>query len=586
MGNTVDEIKQRLDIVELLGEYIKLKPAGTNFKAICPFHNEKTPSFVISPDKQIWHCFGCAKGGDIFSFIQNIEGVEFPEALRILAGRAGVRLEYFKPEEHNHKTRLLDLLKAIAGHWQDLLNNDPRAKIARDYLQTRQLKEETVKDFALGFAPDEWEEAIKFLQSKNFSLKEMADAGVTVPGDKGKPYDRFRGRLIFPIRDVHGNVAGFTARKLKEEDHGGKYINSPASVIYNKSEVLYNLDLAKAEIKRLGYAILVEGNMDAVTAWQGNTKNVVAVSGTALTNEQIRLLKRFTQNVMIAFDADPAGTQANLRGIDLAWQAGFNVKVIKIPQGKDPDDLIKQNPELWRQAIREAYNFMDYVFEAALKNLDLTRVDHKKLAAKKILPLLAKLGDSVEQSHYLRKLAEILGVAEEALANTLTGFKTKEPLRQEQPIVSAVPDQSRLVAEYLLALILKFPEQLESVIQHLQPEMIQHQEAAELYKELIIYYNKEHHLAIAELTEQLKPGQADYLNQLSLLVEEDSFNNTPDLLNYEISQSVNRLKNFYLKNRIKELSRLMSQAEKSNDQARVLELSREFTQLTRQLQDV
>jgi DNA primase len=336
----------------------------------------------------------------------------------------------------------------------------------------------------------------------------------------------------------------------------------------------------------LGYAILVEGNMDAIATWQGGTKNAVAVSGTALTNEQIKLLKRFTQNVMIAFDADVAGTSANLRGIDLAWQAGFNVKVIKIPQGKDPDDLIKHNPELWRQAVREAYNFMDYVFEATLKNLDLSRVDHKKTAAKKILPLVAKLGDSVEQSHYLRKLAEILGVAEEALANTLTGFKTKEPLLKEKAVVAAVPDQSRLVAEYLLALILKFPEQLQSIIQHLQPEMIQHQAAAELYKELIIYYNKEHHLIIAELTEQFKPGQADYLNQLSLLIEEDSFNNTPDLLNYEIAQSVNRLKNFYLKNRIKELSRLMSQAEKNGDQTRVLELSREFTQLTRQLQDV
>lgn len=586
MSNPVDEIKQRLDVAELIGEYLKLKPAGANFKALCPFHNEKTPSFIINSEKQIWHCFGCGKGGDIFSFIQNIEGVEFPEALRILANRAGVRLESFKPEEHNHKTRLLDLLRALAEHWQNLLASDARAKEVRDYLRLRQLKEETIREFSLGYALDEWDEAIKFLQSKGYSLKEMADSGVTASGEKGRPYDRFRHRLIFPIRNVHGNVVGFTARKLREEDQGGKYINSPQAVIYNKSDVLYNLDLAKTEIKRLGYAILVEGNMDVLAAYQSGTRNVVAVSGTALTREQIKLLKRFTLNVMIAFDADVAGTQANLRGIDLAWQAGLNVKVIKIPAGKDPDELIKNNPEGWRVCIREAYNFMDYVLETTLKDLDLTRVDHKKLAAKKILPLVAKLGDSVEQSHYVRKLAETLGVAEEAIFNALAGFKNKEQIKPEKPTALLAVDQSRLVAEHLLALILKFPGQLEMIIQRLEPEMIQYQPSSELYRELIIYYNKHHHLAIEQLIKEFNQPQADYLNQLSLLIEEDFSSDTPDLLNYEITQSVNRLKNFYFKNRLKEISQLLVQAEKAGDQPRVLELSQEFMQLTRQLQEV
>ena len=324
-NNPTEEIKKRLDIVDLLGEYIKLKQAGSNFKALCPFHNEKTPSFMISPEKQIWHCFGCSKGGDQFTFIQEMEGVEFPEALRILARRAGVQLTYHNPEFHNQKTRLLDLLRTISEYWHQILLKDDSAENIRKYLSDRKINSQTIEDFNFGYAKDSWDDAIKYLQAKDFSLKEINDAGISVAGDRGKPYDRFRGRLIFPIRDVHGNVVGFTARKMQEEDKGGKYINSPQTAVYNKSSILYNLDLAKQEIKRLGYAILVEGNMDAVASYQAGTKNVIAVSGTALTLDQIDILKRYTINVMIAFDADVAGTNANLRGIDLAWQAGFNV---------------------------------------------------------------------------------------------------------------------------------------------------------------------------------------------------------------------------------------------------------------------
>ncbi|MFA6304378.1 MAG: DNA primase [Patescibacteria group bacterium] len=585
MPSDVEDIKNRLDLGDLIGEYVKLTPAGVNFKANCPFHNEKTASFIVSPDKQIWHCFGCGKGGDHFSFIQQLEGLEFPEALRVLAARAGVKLEYRNPEQHNHKTRLLDLNKAIMEHWQNLLAKDPSAQLARDYLQQRQLKEETIKQFCLGYGLEAWDSAVKFLQSKGFTLKEMADAGITVVGEKGRPYDRFRGRLIFPIRDVHGNVVGFTARKLKEEDHGGKYVNSPQTEIYNKSQILYNLDLAKTEIKRLNYAILVEGNMDAIACYQAGTKNAVAISGTALTPEQIKLLKRYTQNVMIAFDADPAGVQANLRGIDLAWQAGLNVKVISMISGKDPDELIRENPDKWRESVKGAYNFMDYAFVAILQGLDLARVDHKKTAAKKILPLIRNLGDEVEKSHYLRKLADILGVNEESLANTLSAIKVapslqpiKEKTRQSEEI-----DHNRTLAEHLLALLVKFPHQLKEVAQHLEPAMLNYQPAARLYTELIIHYNKNHHLPETELLKDFDSEQPGYLDQLFLLVGEEFINPTPDLLNHEILSAVKRLKDNHIRARLQHIAWALKQAEQAGQTDEVSRLIQESTNLSRQL---
>lgn len=581
--NPTDEIKQRLDIVDLIGEYVKLKPAGSNLRALCPFHNEKTPSFMVSPEKQIWHCFGCGKGGDHFTFIQELEGLEFPEALRILAQRAGVKLVYQNPEFHNHKTRLLDLCRLSADYWHGLLTGDQSADFVRKYLAERQLTPETVNEFSLGYAKNDWEDLIKYLQSKDYTLKEIADAGLSVPGKQERPYDRFRNRLIFPIRDVHGNVVGFTSRKMSEEDPGGKYVNSPQTQIYNKSQILYNLDLAKQEIKRLNYAILVEGNMDAIASYQAGIKNTVAVSGTSLTDEQIKLLKRYTLNVMIAFDADVAGAKANLRGIDLAWQAGLNVKVIHLPEGQDPDDLIRESKDKWKEAVKAADNFMDYIFTVTFKDLDLSRVDHKKLAAKKILAVVAKMGDEVERSHYLKKLADKLSVSEEALVKSLPGANNaaQKPKNEEQKTESIRVNKEQIVAEYLLALLIKFPEQIQSVSQRLTPEMITHIPSAELYKDLIIYYNKDQSFSFDDFKKGLNQDRADYLNQLSLLIDETFYQDKPDLISYEMVQMVGRLTEFYKKSRTKIIVEQIGLAEKAGDSEAVNQFSEELNKLSR-----
>ncbi|MBU1130984.1 DNA primase [Patescibacteria group bacterium] len=595
MPSQTEEIKQRLDIVDLIKEYVQLTPAGSNLKAKCPFHNEKTPSFMVSPEKQIFHCFGCQAGGDHFEFIKRIDGIEFPEALRILADKAGVKLDYHNPEIHSRKTKTFDLCDDIALYWHQKLKNDAGLSSIRSYLEERGVKSRTIDDFLIGYALESWDESIKYLQHKGYSLLEISQAGISCVSEKGKPYDRFRGRLIFPIRNIHGNAAGFGARKMKDEDTGGKYINSPQTDIYNKSEILYNLDQAKMEIKRLDYAILVEGYMDVLACYQAGTKNAVAVSGTSLTEGQIKILKRYTQNVMIAFDADVAGTLANLRGIDLAWQAGLNVKVIHLPDGKDPDDIIRESAEEWRQLVAKADNYMDYIFKVTLENLDLSRIDHKKKAAQKLLKVIGKLGDEVETAHYVKKLARELDVAEESLRKVLLRLKAqlrnqKSPAGEESTSSGFVKisngDYQRALAERLLSLLIKFPQQISFISQQLDPEIIAENKAQEVYKMLIIHYNKEQSFNYQSFIKEFSQEHESYLNKLLLLSEVDETKDTHLVLHEEFKVIIGRLKKDHFNNKIKEVGQKIARAEKEKNQDLLKELSEEFNKLMSQLKEV
>src|SRR3989338_6558560 len=417
MAGQVDEIKARIDIVDLVSEYIRLKQAGTNWRALCPFHNEKTPSFMVSRDKQIWHCFGCSEGGDIFSFIQKMEGLEFPEALRLLAQKAGVKLVSQDPKLASQRNRLLDVCQLAARFWHQVLLESAQAESVRTYLKNqRQINQTTIEDFKLGYAADSWDTLIKFLKNKGFSDQEIFLAGLSVKKERANDfYDRFRGRLMFPINDLHGNQIGFSGRTLKAEEKAGKYINTPQTLIYNKSLVVFNLDKAKEFIKKDNLAVAVEGQMDVLAAWQAGTKNVIATSGTALTLDQLQIIKRYTDSLSIAFDADLAGQSAAKRGIDLALGQELNVKVIVLQQGKDPDECIKNNPGDWLAAVKQAKSIMEYYFEQTLSRVNLHQVEGKKEAAKILLPIIAKIGNKIEQAHWLQKLAELLQVSESVL---------------------------------------------------------------------------------------------------------------------------------------------------------------------------
>jgi len=515
MLNPTDEIKSKLDIVEVIREYIQLKAAGINFRALCPFHHEKTPSFLVSPEKQIWHCFGCGKGGDIFSFIMEIEGIGFAEALRLLAQKAGVILKRTDPQLVSQRNRLLDMTELAAKFYHQVLSDHPEAVAIRSYLIKRGLDEETINTWQIGYSLPQWDSLVKLLTSKGYSGNEIFLAGLSVKRgfERGTTnaahanenrngfYDRFRGRIMFPINDVNGSVVGFSARVSPEDEAKeklGKYINSPQTMIYDKSRILFGLDKAKLNIKKQDAGILVEGQMDAITAHQYGFTNVVASSGTALTANQIALLKRYSENLILAFDRDRAGDLAAERGITQAMQAEMNINVIELTGGKDPDECIRQNPESWRQAVAQAKPMMQYFFDKTLAEYDPSQLDQRRQAVKILLSQLVKLANKIEQDYWLKKLSQLTDVAENFLREEIIklGKRNKQVktdnedlLTKDQP-VSVKQTREEMLSELILAMMLKFPAHFEYVINHIGPDHLVGEVNQLIYKNLIIYYNK------------------------------------------------------------------------------------------------
>lgn len=461
-----EEIKQRINIVDLVGEYVQLKKAGVNFRAPCPFHSEKTPSFIVSPSKQIWHCFGCGLGGDVFEFVKQIEGVEFREALEILASRAGVTLKRPTVEyraEQDQKKTLYAINDLAAKYYAKVLEASSAAAAAREYLQKRGLLPETIKKWQLGYAPDDFHQFENFVITRGFQKQEAAAAGLLVKKDDGSFYDRFRARIMFPIFDIHGRVVGFTGRIMQEQEGVAKYVNSPETPIYSKSHVLYGLNFAKTEIRKADTVIVVEGNVDVITCHEFGSSNVVGSSGTALTASQLETLKRFTQNISFAFDVDEAGLTAARRAVELALSGGFNVKLISIPKeiAKDPDELIRKDPALWRARIAEAQNFLDFYFLHIFAKLDLTASIGKKQAVGHLLPLLSLLPDPIDRAHYVRQLSGAAGVDEKLVFELLGkqgAAKKPEAKSADQRSGIAKKPKRQIMEERALGLILKFSE--------------------------------------------------------------------------------------------------------------------------------
>ena len=410
----IDQVLDRLDIVEVVSGYIPLKRTGRNFKACCPFHGEKTPSFVVSPDKQIYHCFGCQAGGNAINFVMKYENMEFPEAIRNLAGKVGVELPKYRPEDKEAVSlaaRLYEINKTGALFYQNYLRS-AKGKKAVDYLKNRGISTSTLGEFKIGFAPDEWEAFRKYCATKKVSPSLLKQAGLTIPSEKGKgDYDRFRNRIIFTIFNERGNIVAFGARVM--DNSLPKYINSPETAIYSKSNVLYGLNFAKKDIREAGCAILVEGYLDVIIPYQHGIKNVVATSGTALTPRQVGLLKKYTDTAVMVFDADQAGEAASLRGLDILLENGMKVRIAALPLGEDPDSFVrKYGREKFEEAIAGAKELFDYKLD-----LLVSRLGERDIAgiSDEMLPTILKVENAVIQSDYLRRLAERLGVHEASL---------------------------------------------------------------------------------------------------------------------------------------------------------------------------
>ncbi len=459
----IEEIKNRLDIVEVIGSYIKLQKAGANYKALCPFHSEKTPSFFVSPSRQIWHCFGCSRGGDIFKFVMEIEGVEFGDALRILAQKAGVELKPRSPQWQRFKTerqRLYEICELSAKFFEKQLAGSQNGKRAKAYLLKRGVSEESIKKWRLGWAPNQWRVLVDFLLSRGYKKDEIVRAGVAIEKENAV-YDRFRGRIIFPIFDLNSQVVGFSGREFLDLGQKAKYINTPNTLLYDKSRVLYGLDKAKVEIRKRDYCILVEGNVDLIMASQAGDENTVATCGTALTPYQLRVLKRYSNNLLVAFDMDIAGEAATKRGIELAQSLGFDIRVVRLPYGKDPAEIILDNKKDWKAAVKGAVSIFDFYFDSAFGRADSQTPEGRKKILDILLPLIKRIPNKIEQSYWIQKLSKRLRAREEDVREELGKIKSEggaphEDSRESSPPVKKT--RREMLEERLALLALKFPQ--------------------------------------------------------------------------------------------------------------------------------
>ncbi|KYH30810.1 DNA primase [Neomoorella mulderi] len=419
----IDEVKDRVDIVEIIGSYVRLKRSGRNYVGLCPFHKEKTPSFTVSPDKQMFYCFGCGAGGDVFAFLMKQDGLSFPEAVKTLAARVGIDLagageSPAARREREWKERLYQLGAIAASFYYRLLMRHPVAAPARLYLQRRGVKGETARLFELGYAPDTGTALVDYLRRQGFTPWEIDQAGLSASRPPRGTADRFRGRLMFPIKDSRGRVIGFGGRILSEGQP--KYLNSPETALFHKGRHLYGLHLALPGIRRKGQAILVEGYMDMIAAWQHGIDNVVASLGTALTTEQARELKKYAREVIIAYDADTAGEAATLRGLDILAAAGLQVRVLQLPAGKDPDEfLAARGTAAFQELVKESQGLMEFRINKAVAEHDPTRPLGRKAIMAAVLPYLQQVKDAVEQEAYIRLLSRRTGISEAAILRAL-----------------------------------------------------------------------------------------------------------------------------------------------------------------------
>jgi DNA primase len=473
MSSSTEKIKEKLDIAEVIGSYIKLDRAGSSLKAKCPFHNEKTPSFFVSPERGGYYCFGCGAKGDMFTFVQEFEGIDFMGALKILAEKAGVELAQENPSVRNEREKLYYILELATSFYEKELVSHSEAL---SYIQGRGLKDSTIKEFRIGFALDEWRSLYDYLISKKVSASDMGKVGLIKEKEGGGYYDTFRGRIIFPIFDTSKRVIGFSGRTLKKDDNIPKYLNSPDTVLFNKSETLYGLHAA---IRKKDYSILVEGQMDLVMCHQGGYLNAVASSGTALTSAHLIKLKRLSNRIIMAFDPDNAGFKAADRAAQTALSMGMEVKVAELVPGADPADMIKTDPVKWKDIIKDSKHLIEF----HLRKLGTLNLDQRKISKEleiKVLPLIEMLDSTMEKSYFVAMASKTSGIKEDAIWDDLKKINKKKIQDNSKQLSQFVDQDKKLISfrkgsaeRRLMGVIFKLesegktPEKIELLISNL-----------------------------------------------------------------------------------------------------------------------
>lgn len=561
--NELEEIKSRTDIIELIGGYVQLKKSGRNYKGLCPFHSEKTPSFMVSPEKQIWRCFGaCNEGGDVFSFVQRVEGLSFAEAVKKLADKAGVKVEHRNYEKETSKRSLYSANEIASDFFIKNLSS-PEGKKARDYLlKNRKLTVKTIKDFSIGYAPKGKSGLIDELSSHKIDQKDMSLTGLVKERD-GQKMDFFWQRLIFPIKDTMGQVIGFSARVL--DDSLPKYINTPETPIYSKSNILYGIDLAKEHIRKQDYAILVEGMMDVIASHQSGVKNVVATGGTALTENQLKLIQRFTKNIKLAFDVDFAGSEATRRAIELAWTLGFNIKVITIPEGKDPGDIAIKKPDIWKKAIKDANYVVDYLFSESLKKYNKKDAMGRRYIAKNLLPVIKRIPDEIEKDTYIKRLANELLVDESSIVAALKNISLPKEQRKKQETKQGITSHTDELEKNVLGLLANLPNYLDFADSILDKNDFTNKETSNFFNKMVKYYNEKRDFSESDFLNSLKKDESEVFKHYILSAEINFSELDDERKAEEIYFSAKRIKKNSLTRKKEALSRKIGELEKSKD---------------------
>jgi DNA primase len=583
MDSQVDEVKSKVDIVGLISEYVQLKKAGRNYKSTCPFHNEKTPSFMVSPDRQIFKCFGCGEGGDAFEFVRRMDGVEFGEALKLLAGRVGVELKQYAPSPaEKRKETLLEISKLSCNLFHYVLAKHQLGKTALNYLRGRTITNKSIKDFQLGFAPRQRNFLFKFLVKKGFSPQDIIATGLALSTSDG-PVDRFKGRVMFPICDIGGRVIAFSGRALG--DNEPKYLNSPETPIFDKSKALYGINLAKSGIRKEKDAVLVEGNLDVISSHQVGVENTVAPLGTALTVQQVENLKKLTDSILFAFDTDLAGDAAAKRGIEIAESLGMNMKVVQLAENKDPDELIKKSPTMWKKAIKGAIPVYDYFISSAIKRFGASSAEGKRRVAGEILPILAKFTDEILRAHYLQELSLKLGVEEEDLRSSLEKYSSEDERTHDIKEVldrPLTPKVSNIVEKYLLALIIQSNQLSSSVEKGLFSE----DSFQEILKFIKDYRKEEKRWKIEAFAKKLPEALLPTFDELLFFNIDKEVLEFPEKVEKEMNYCAERLKELALRKNLKELSLEIKQAEAVGNNDKIRLLTERFRDMSKTLTSV
>ncbi len=572
----IEEIKDKLDILEVARSYISdFKKSGSNYFALCPFHQEKTPSFSVNSDLGIFKCFGCGESGDVITFIEKMEGVDFPKALEIAAKKAGVVLNrnFSKKDEklYKEKQELLKLNSLVTEYYNYILIKHKNGEKGREYIKKRKITKDLIEKFKIGYAPRSYNSLINFLKSKGYKIKDLIKWGLVVSVN-GRIYDKFRSRLIFPLIDHHDDIVGFSGRTILKNTRAPKYLHSPQTITFNKSKFLFGLNQAKKEVRKKDFVIFCEGQLDVISSNKTRFKNTVASLGTSLNQEQLKLAKRYTDDIYFSFDNDMAGETALIRASNISHNLGFNVKAIIIKGSTDADELINKNKSAWERTVKKAEPIVDHMIRRLYKRLDLSDLKNKEEFSKIILPIISSIPSKIEQAHYLHRVSLILNIDEAILTEELEEIKDIPNNRIQidiQRIKKLLESPVNIKEEYLLSLIFQHIEFIDTSLKLCKKSYFKSPLAKELFSKLEKYYKEKKRFSIKNFTSSLEKHELIFIQNLLLKKLQKYFKSEIDLKE-EIESIVIILKKIHLQEKIKSIKNKIEKAEnkKNNDEVK------------------